>query len=92
MQRGQVEVDEVSKQAYQIDDPSPSKVVIDTDIPSNLCSVSREVDIIELSRQYSMSQSDKRGNNTEDEDEEQEEEFDDDVKTESDDHSPQLSY
>ena len=70
MQRGQVEVDEVSKQAYQIDDPSPSKVVIDTDIPSNLCSISREVDIIELSRQYSMSQSDKRGNSTEDEDEE----------------------
>ena len=48
--RGRVEVEE--EQAYQIDDPIPSKVIIDTGIPSNLCSISREVDIIELSRQY----------------------------------------
>ena len=41
-----------------------------------------------------MSQSDKRGDNTDDEDkdEDEEEEFDDAVETESDDHSPQLSY
>ena len=66
-------------------------VIVDIDIPSNLCSVSREDDIIELPRQYSMSSSNKRGDNTEDEDKEEEEEFDDDVETESDDHSSQLS-
>ena len=83
--RGRVKVDEAFEQAYQIDDPSPSRVVVDTDIPSNLCSISGEVDIIELPRQYSMSLYDKRGINTEDE------VFDDDVETKSDDHSPQLS-
>ena len=43
--RGQVEVEEVAKQAYQIDDPSPSRVIVDTDIPilSSLRFVSREV-------------------------------------------------
>ena len=58
---GSVEVEEVSKQAYQTDDPSSSRVVIDIDIPSNLFLVSREVDIIELSRQCSMSESNKTG-------------------------------
>ena len=90
--RSQVEVDEVSEQAYQTDDPSPSRVVVDTNISFNLCSLSGEVDIIELARQYSMSQSDKKGDSIEDEDEEKDEEFDDDVETKSDDHSPQLSY
>ena len=66
------------------------KVVVDTNIPSNLCLVSRKVDIIELPRQYSMSQSDKMGDNIEDKDEDKE--FDDNVETESDDHSPQRSY
>ena len=33
---GRVEIDKVSKQAYQTDDPSPYGVVIDTDIPSNV--------------------------------------------------------
>ena len=59
--RGWVEVEEVSKQAYQTNDLSSSSIVIDTDIPSNLCSISGEVDTIELPRQYSVSQFDERG-------------------------------
>ena len=59
--RSRVEVEEVSTQVYQTDNPSPSRVVVDTDIPSNLCSVLGEVDIIELPKQYLMSQSDEKG-------------------------------
>ena len=59
--RGRVEVEEVSEEVYQTDDPSPSTVVVDIDILFNQYSVLREVDIIELLRQYSMSQFDKRG-------------------------------
>ena len=88
--KGQVKVEEVSKQAYQTDDLSPSKVVVDTDIPSYLCFVSGEVDIIELPRQYLMSQPDE-ASSTKNEDEDEDEEFDDDVETESDENSPQLS-
>ena len=86
---GIVKVKEVFEHAYQNDDPSPSRIVVDTDISSNLCFISREVDIIELLRQYSMSQSNERGANIKDEDEQ--EEFDDNVKTESDENNPQLS-
>ena len=46
-----------------------------------------EVDIIELLRQHLIGQADKRDANTEDE----EEEFDDDVETDCDEDSPQLS-
>ena len=53
--RGRVEVEEVSEQTYQISDQGPSKVVFETDIPSNLCFILEEVDIIEFLRQYSMS-------------------------------------
>ena len=88
--RGRVEVEEVSKQAYQTDNLSPSRVVGDIDILPNLCYVSGEVDIIELLRQYSMNQSNEKGANTEDKDEEKE--FDDNVETENDGDSPQLSY
>ena len=83
-QRGRVELEEVSEQAYQTNDPSPSKVVVDTDIPSNLCSISGKVDIIELPSQHSICQADERDVNTEDEDDDEEEEFDDDVETKID--------
>ena len=43
--------------------------------------------MIELQRQYSMRQADERGANTKDE----KKEFDDNVETESDEDSPQLS-
>ena len=90
--RGRAEVEEVSKQAYQTDDLSPSKVVVDTDIPSYPCSVSGEVDIIELPRQYLISQPDEASSTkNEDEDEDEDEEFDDDVEIGSDENSPQLS-
>ena len=73
--RGKVEVEEVSEQAYQIDDPSPSKVVVvvDTDIHSNICFLLGKVDIIKLPRQHSMHQADERGASTEDEDKDEEE-------------------
>ena len=48
--RGKVEVKKVHEQSYQTDDHSPSKVIVDIGIPSNLCSVSGEVEIIELLR------------------------------------------
>ena len=86
--RGRVELEEVSdQQAYQTDDPSPSRVVVDTDIFSNPCSILRKVDIIELSRQHSIGQADKRDANIEDEDDE-EEEVDEDAEIESDEDSP----
>ena len=47
---GKVELEKVSEQAYQTDDSNPSRVGVDTDIPSNLCSILGEVDIIELPR------------------------------------------
>ena len=83
--RGRVELEEVSEQVYQTDDPNPSRVVVDTDIPSNLCSILGEIDIIELPRQHSIGLADERDANTE------KEEFDDNVETESDEDSPQLS-
>ena len=86
--RGRVELEEVSQQAYQIGNPSPSRVVIDTDIPSNLCFISGEVDIIELPSQHSIHQADERDATTENEDDDEEEEFDDDVEIESDEDSP----
>ena len=89
--RGRIELEEVSEQAYQIDDPSPSRVVVDTNIPSNLCSILGEVDMIELPRQHSMRQADEREASIEDEDDDEEEEFDDDVEIKSDQDSPQLS-
>ena len=53
--RGRVELEEVSiQQAYQTDYPSSSRVVTDADILSNLCSISRKVDIIELLMQHSI--------------------------------------
>ena len=58
--RGKVKFEEVSEQAYQVDDPSPFKVVVDIEILSNLCSILGEVDIIELPRQHSMRQADER--------------------------------
>ena len=89
--RGKVELEEVcDQQAYQTDNPSPSKVVVDTDIPSNLCSIYGEVDIIKLPRQHLIGQADKRDANTEDGDDDEEEEFDDDVETDSDKDSPQF--
>ena len=91
--RGRVELEKVSEQAYQTNDPSPSTVVVDTYILSNLCSISGKVDIIELSRQHSMCQAEERDVSTEDEDEDddKEEEFNDDIETESDIDSLQLS-
>ena len=67
----------------------PFRVVVDTDIPSNLYSISGEVDIIELQSQHSIRQADERDADTEDENDDEEEEFD--SETESDEDSPQLS-
>ena len=83
--RGRVKLVEVyDQQTYQTDDPSPSRVVVDTNILSNLCSILGEVDIIEFPREYSIGQTDKMDANIEDEDEDdgKEEEFDNDVETE----------
>ena len=52
--RDQLEVEKVSDEAYQLDDPIPSRLVVNTDIPSNLLFASREVDVIDLSHQHSM--------------------------------------
>ena len=46
--RDQVEVEEVSNEAYQVYDLILLRLVVDTDIPSDLLSASRKVDIIEL--------------------------------------------
>ena len=89
--RGRVELKEVFEQTYQTDDPSPFRIVVKTNILSNLCSISGKVDIIELSRQHSMHQVDDREASIEDENEDEEEEFDDDIEIESDEDSPQLS-
>ena len=94
--RDRIEVEDISdQQAYQTNYPIPSRVVVDTDISSNPCFISGEVDIIELPRQWqhSIGQADKRDANTEDEndDDDEEEEFDDNVETESDEDNPQLS-
>ena len=51
--RDRVEAEEVSNEAYQMDDPIPLRLVVDTDILSNLLSTSKEVDIIELPGQHS---------------------------------------
>ena len=51
--RDQVEAEEASNEAYQLDDPVPLRLVIDIDIPSNLFSTYKEVDVIDLSRQCS---------------------------------------
>ena len=89
--KDRVELEEVSKQACQTDYPSPFRIVVDIDIPSNLCSISEDVDIIELPRQHSICQADDRDANTEDDNHDEEEEFTDDVETESDEDRPQLS-
>ena len=47
--RDRVEAEEVSDEAYQLDDPVLLRLVVDTDIPSNLLFASREVDVIDLS-------------------------------------------
>ena len=51
--KDRVEAEEVSDEAYQLDDLIPLRLVVDIDIPSNLLSTSREVDVIDLSHQHS---------------------------------------
>ena len=80
--KGWVAVEEVSKQAYQTNDPCPSRVVIDTDIPSNLYFILGKVDIIELPMQYSIKSVWWERASTEDE------KLNDNVETESDEDSP----
>ena len=62
--RGKVKLEEASEQAYETNNPSLSKVVVDTDIPSNLCFISGDIDIIKLPRQHSIDQVDERDANT----------------------------
>ena len=81
--RVRVELEKVSEQAYQTNDPSLSRVIVDTDIPANLCSIVGKIDIIEFPKQHSIHQAD--------EDEDEKEEFDDNVEIKSDEDSPQLS-
>ena len=82
--RSQVEDKELTEEAYQVDDPIPSKMVIDTNSPPTLVSISREVYIIQPSSHRSKRTSEA----TEDE---EEEELRDDVQSESDEESFELS-
>ena len=68
-----------------LDDPVLWRLVIDTSIPSNLFSTSREVDVIDLSHQRSTTTIEDT------EDERKEDEFDEDVQFESIEESPKLS-
>ena len=79
--RGRLEVEEVTDEANQADNPIPLWVVIDIDIPY-LVFASREVDIIEYLGQHLAT--------TVKDIEDEEEEFVDDVQSESDEESPQL--
>ena len=82
--KDRVEVEEVLDEAYQWDDPIPSRLVVDTDIPSNLLSTSRDIDVIDLSRQHStIIIEDTEG-------EQEEEEFKDDIQSKSAEESPRV--
>ena len=86
--RGQVKAKKVSNEAYQVDDPIPMRVVVDTDILPNILSTSGEVDIIDLSSQclrMTIEDGERYGSN-----EDEEEEFMDDVKSKSDEDSLKL--
>ena len=86
--RSLVEAMEVSKEAYQVSDPFPSRIVVDTEIPSSLHFISGEVEIVEPStRLVRIIDGTKSDDTTNDE----EEEFVDDIDFESDEDSPQLS-
>ena len=52
--RGRVEAEEVFEEAYQVSEPLPSRIVVDTKIPSSLHSTSREVEIVEPPMQLFM--------------------------------------
>ena len=82
--RDQVEAEEASNEAYQLDDQVPLRLVIDIDIPSNLFSTYKEVDVIDLSRQCSPTIIEYT------EGEQEEEEFEDDVQSESTEESLEL--
>ena len=45
--KGRVEAEEVSKEAYQVSEPLPSTIVVDTEISSTLCFILGEVEIVE---------------------------------------------
>ena len=75
--RDRVEAEEVLDKAYQLDDSIPSRLVVDTNIPSNLLSISRELDLIDLSRQCSITIIEDT------KDEQEEEKFEDDVQSKS---------
>ena len=78
-----VEAKGVTEEAYQVDDPIPSRVIIHTNIPFNLVFTFREADIIELLGQCSQT--------TFKATEDQEGEFVDDVQSKSNEESPELS-
>ena len=52
--RDRVEAEEVLDEVYQLDDLIPLRLVVDIGISSNLLFASREVDVIDLSHQCSM--------------------------------------
>ena len=84
--RGRIETDEVDdEEAYQIDDSIPSRVVIDTAIPPTLTSPLSELEIIDPPTQAL------RTNERDDMTEDEEQEFVDDISSENDDGSLELS-
>ena len=86
--RDQVEVEEVFREAYQVNDLIFSRVAIDIDIPSSLHAALGEVDMVELFNQWLVRKIDgtERDSNIDDE----EDKFVDDVELENDEDSPQL--
>ena len=79
-----VQTEKVSDETSHLDDPVLWRLVIDINIPSNLLSTSREVDVIDLSHQHSMTTIEDT------EDEWKEDEFEEDVQSESIEESPKL--
>lgn len=86
--RGRVEVEELPDDAYQVNDPIPSHVVVDTGTLPSLRSDSGEVEIIHSSGDQLVRENDESDGSDE---EDEEDEFEDDVETENDEDSPQLS-
>ena len=87
--RGRVEVEEVFGEAYQVSEPLPSRIVVDTEILSSLRFTWDEIEIVEPSTQRLIRAID--GTKLDGSIDYEEDEFEDNIDFESDEDSPQLS-